>query len=273
MELLKSVDPVHGALAAGIAIVIIVLFRQLRQRWHTDTQKQKERENAIRAAREAERSSLMQSGVQRSKVIQPKNRMPLGDPLGTPFTGNIQGIAAKWEVEIHKLGRQIIGQIDSKMSALQTITLDANRTANRLEILVEHLEQIARQQMEWQQNQREQSAETEKSPAEGTQTVIPATVSFPEKADPLGNVLKELADDLDDIHQTIKRSTVLREQPEPATILRMASETAYSNLRSEVEMLANYGLEPQDIAQRLNISLGEVDLMLQVQQNRLDRTM
>jgi DNA-directed RNA polymerase specialized sigma24 family protein len=199
--------------------------------------------------------------------------MPLGDPLGTPFTGNIQGIAAKWEVEIHKLGRQIIGQIDSKMSALQTITLDANRTANRLEILVEHLEQIARQQMEWQQNQREQSAETEELPIEGSPTVIPATVSIPEKANPLGNVLKELADDLDDIHQTIKRSTVLMEQPEPATILRMASETAYSNLRSEVEMLVNYGLEPQDIAQRLNISLGEVDLMLQVQQNRLDRTM
>ena len=274
-ELLKSIGPIYGMMIAGIIIVIIVLLRQLGQRQQMNTRRQKEREKALRAAQEAERKNQTQACCgQQSKVIQPKTRVPLGNSLGIPFAGNIQGIAAKWEVEIHTLGRQIIGQIDSKISALQAITLDANRTANRLEILVEHLEQIALQQMEWQQNQLtqnqgEQTAETEPQ-ANEQPTVIPATASVP-NADPLGNVLKELADDLEDIHKTIKRSTALMGQPEPATILRPA-DTPYSNLRSEVEMLANYGLEPQDIAQRLNISLGEVDLMLQIQQNKQNRT-
>lgn len=276
MELLKSFDPTYGMLIAGITIVIIVLLRQLGQRQQMNTRRQKEREKMLKAAQEAERKSQMQACCgQQSKVIQPKTRVPLGNSLGVPFTGNIQGVAAKWEVEIHTLGRQIIGQIDSKMSALQSITLDANRTANRLEILVEHLEQIARQQMEWQQNQltqkqREQDAETG-SPTDEPPTVIPATAPVP-NADPLGNVLQELADDLEDIHKTIKRSTVLMERSEPLTILRQATDAPHSNLRNEVEMLANYGFDPQDIAQQLNISLGEVDLMLQFQQNRLDRT-
>ena len=271
VELLKSIGPNYGMMIAGIIIIIIVLLRQLGQRQQKTTQRQREREKAIKAAQEAERKNQTQTCCgQQSKVVPPKTRMPLGNPLGTPFSGTIQGAAAKWEVEIHALGRQIIGQIDSKMAALQTITLDANRTANRLEILVEHLEQIARQQMEWQQSLRKQYAETEPPTAEPP-TVIPVTAPVLQVA-PLGNVLKELADDLEDIHETIKQSTVLLGQPEPATILRLPADTPYSNLRSEVEMLTNYGLDPQDIAQRLNISLGEVDLMQQAQQNRLDRT-
>ena len=214
----------------------------------------------------------------------------MADPLGTPFTGNIQGVAAKWESEIHKLGRQIIGQIDSKMAALQAITLDANRTANRLEILVEHLEQIARQQIEWQKSQIAQSQRTldgEAAPRETEPvTVVPSATgtdaenSVPEAA-PLGDMLKELSEDLEGVHRAIKQSTTFSEEVEPAVVLRLAELQAQppepqslttrlsSNLRGEVEMFSNYGIEPEEIARRLNISLAEVDLIQQIQQSRV----
>ena len=275
-------------LSVGILLVIIVLMRQLSSRQRYNVQRQRERAAIIKTAQEAEHKNkgLTQTAtLQKAKVVQSQTRIPLSDPFGVPFTGAIQGKAAKWEAEIHALGRQIIGQIDSKMAALQAITVDANRTANRLEILVEHLEQIARQQIEWQQNQMVQSqttqnAEMESMAESNPPAVIPvaATATIPE-ATPLTEVLKELADDLEGIHKTIRKSTTFSEQAEPATILRLEElqegtpkADSSSNLRDEVEMLANYGLKPQEIARRLNISLGEADVMLQIQRNRLERT-
>lgn len=276
-----SIGPHHYFLL-GLLIVILTLLRLTSQRFRKNAEKKRQYAEAVQAAKEAERKRQLESVVPKSKVSMPKSRLPLADPFGTPFTGNIQGIAAKWEAEVHQIGRQIIGQIDSKMAALQAITLDANRTANRLEILVEHLEQIARQQIEWQRDQMVQNTlieSTESVPVEAVPiNVIPAAESVPDAA-PLTNMLKELTEDLEGIHKAIKQSTTFDEQPKSATILRLAELQAKtpvidspSNLRGEVEMLSNYGLNPQEIAQRLNISLGEVDLMLQVQQNRLDRT-
>ena len=264
----------------GLAIIIVTMLRLTIQRMRKTAEQQERRVAAVQAAKEAERKRQMESMTPKSKVSSPKTRAPLTDPFGTPFTGNIQGIAAKWETEIHQIGRQIIGQIDCKMAALQAITLDANRTANRLEILVEHLEQIARQQIEWQQQQlaRNAQAESAKISSAGVPlTVIPAVESIPEAA-PLTDVLKELTADLEGFHRTIRQSTTFDEQPKPVTVVRPVepqketSEVSSANLRSEVEMLSNYGLDPQEIARRLDISFGEVDLILQVQQNRLTRT-
>ena len=258
-----DIDPLQLVFLLGLVIVIVTLLRQLGQRVRHNTEKQRRREAALKAAREAERKSLLQTNLPKSKVSLPQTRAPLGDPLGTPFAGNIRGQAARWEAEIHQLGRQIIGQIDSKMAALQAITLDANRTANRLEILVEHLEQIARKQIGRQQEAAQNMvAESVETPS----TVISAEESAP-AATPLADVLQELTDGIEDFRNTVRQSTTFKEQPEPATILRM-EEIQAKNIRREVEMLTNYGLEPPEIAQRLNISSGEVDLILQVQQNR-----
>ena len=253
----------------GLIIVIVTMMRLTYQRFRKNAEQQRQYETALQAAKNAERKRQQEAVIPKAKVYASQTRIPMADPFGSSFTGNIHGIAAKWEAEIHQIGRQIIGQIDSKMAALQAITLDANRTANRLEILVEHLEQIARKQIEWQQSQIERNTQAElpeQVPATASPTVIAATESVPEAA-PLAEALKELADDLEGIHETIKRSTTFEEQPEQATILRL-SEPQTKNLRSEVEMLANYGLDSQAIAQRLNISLAEVDLIQQVQQNR-----
>ena len=262
-------DPFYLALA-GIIVIILVLMRQLGQRTRQNAERRRQREAALQVALETERKSHVPTSLLKAKVSPPKTRPPVGDPFGTPFTGVIQGSAAKWEAEIHKIGRQIIGQIDTKMAALQAITLDANRTANRLEILAEHLEQIAQKQIDRQQSPIAAESVSTGEPA----SVIPATVSMTE-AVPLSDMLKEITDDLEDFRKTIKQSTTFTEPTESATILRLAELQADSpkidsplNLRSEVEMLSNYGLQPQEIARRLDISLGEVDLVLQVQQNR-----
>ena len=257
----SSVEPAYWGIMIGLIIVITMLLRMLGQRSRKNAEQRRQHAAAIQAALEAEQKRQSETALPRAKVPLSTTRVPMSDPFGIPFTGSTRGVAAKWEAEIHQLGRQILGQIESKMAALQAITLDANRTANRLEILVEHLEQIAQRQIEWQQQQIAQSAEII---PEVSSTVIPATESVPDAA-PLADVLKELANDLEGIHDTIKRSTTFDDPPVSATVLRL-SELQTKNLRSEVEMLANYGLSPREIVQRTDLSLGEVDLMLQAPQ-------
>jgi len=280
-------DNTYFLFLLGLIIIIVTLLRLFWQRVRQNTEKQRQRETALKMAQEAERKTITQTNLPPSKRAMPQTRVPLGNSLGTPFTGAIQGQAARWEAEIHQLGRQIIGQIDSKMAALQAITLDANRTANRLEILVEHLEEIARMQItriqtaEQQENASSPNDSSnpnspDEAPAESPPTVIPATESAL-AATPLAEMLQELTEDIDDFRRTVGESTSLRsdtkpdltERPERASVLRM-EEVPVQDLRGEVEMLANYGLEPQEIAQRLNLSAGEVDLILQIQQNRTE---
>jgi DNA-directed RNA polymerase specialized sigma24 family protein len=142
-------------------------------------------------------------------------------------------------------------------------------------MLVEHLEHIARQQIEWQQSQLAKIAESMESDLpEKPSTVIPATESASAVA-PLTDVLKELAEDVEGVRKKIKRSTSFATQVAPATVLRLSelqaetsSADSSSNLQGEVEIMSNYGLEPQEIAQRLGISLEEVDSMLQAQPNQ-----
>ena len=251
-------------LLLGLIIVIVVMMNQVRQRQRQKIQKPRQRDPALQAAQEAERKTQMLTRLPKAKV---QTSVPLPDPLGIPFVGTIQGNAAKWETEIHKLGRQIIGQIDSKMAALQAMTLDANRIANRLEMLVEHLEQFAQTQMQGQQNPRTPQAEG-KPTADKPETVIPATALAPQAA-PLTEMLEEFADERENIRRAIRQSTAFTEQPQQATVLRLAElqkeglgNDVSASLRSEVEMLANYGLTPKEIAQQLNISQGEVDVML-----------
>ena len=257
----------HSELIAllGIALVTMTMFRMALQRIRKKTEREQQREIAIQAAQDAERKEQLAATVPKLKVPPPKTRAPLGNPLGTPFTGGAQGVAAQWEAEVHQIGRQIIGQIDCKMAALQAITVDANRTANRLEMLVEHLEQIARKQTEWQQQMAGGSAET--SP-----TIIPAA-ALTSDAVPLTDALQELTENLTGFRNAIRQSTAFGEQPEPVTVLRLSQSAGdvSVNLRDEAEMLSNYGLDSQEIARRLNISIGEVDLILQVQQSRSER--
>jgi DNA-directed RNA polymerase specialized sigma24 family protein len=250
-------DYTYVVLLAGIIIVIVTSLNQLRERHRRNARKQVQRDTALEAAQEAHRKTQMLTRLPQAKV---QTSVTLPDPSGIPFTGVMQGKAAKWEVEIHKLGRQIIGQIDSKMAALQAMTLDANRTANRLEILVEHLEQFARTQIQ------------EQPRAEVSETIISAS-ELPTEAAPLAEVLEELTEELEGIRKNIRQSTAFTEETQHATILRLVElqkeelgNDRAADLRGEAVMLANYGLDFREIARRLGISQGEVEIMLQMQE-------
>ena len=269
------ITPQQWALA-GLVLLAWTTLRMMIQRSRNVAEKEQQREAIIQAAKKAERKRQLDSAVPKSTMSSSNIRTAATDSSPS-HASNIKNVSAKWEAEVHKIGQQIVGQIDCKMAALRTITLDANRTANRLEMLTEHLEQIAKKQIEWQQQQLAENTQTES--AAGLPTVI-STAELTHEAAPLTDILEELTEDLKGIRATIRLSPTFSEQPEPVTVLRLPEpqkETPVSeepvNIRNEVEMLLNYGLEPQEIARRLNISPGEVDLILQVQQNRFDRTM
>jgi hypothetical protein len=133
-------------LILGIVIVIISLIVQLRKRHILESARKRKQYDAIVAAQKEKREELIQKGEDPKKKpgTSEMTRVPINDPFGNKFSsGAAQGQIAKLEAELFALGRQLIGQLDSKMIAIETLTLEANRTANRLELLIEHFEQVA----------------------------------------------------------------------------------------------------------------------------------
>ncbi|MDR2706817.1 MAG: hypothetical protein LBC02_13635, partial [Planctomycetaceae bacterium] len=113
-------------MVAGIVIMTASLLLHQFKRRRLELEQQAKRRAATEAIREAERKQQLQTGKtakakpEKSYSAMPE-RIPLPDLSNQQFTGaysprNI----AKWEAEIHQIGRQMIGTLDSKMVALQT---------------------------------------------------------------------------------------------------------------------------------------------------------
>jgi len=218
----------------------------------------------------------------------------------------VQDITAKWEEKIQQMGQQIIGRLDRKMMALQAITLEGNRMANRLEVFVEHLEQTTRKRMVEQECQVDDSANVQIAnvPASSAQVAntgstkpgaakmsqssishiphIPQAESMPGThpacdASSFTDVLQKIADiteDVEAVGKKISQSTSFYKRVELEEVVRQAepqgkaSEKKLSaDLCADVEMLLNFGLKPEEIAQRLGVSVWELDLLLQVHEN------
>ncbi|GHT09811.1 hypothetical protein FACS1894170_01020 [Planctomycetales bacterium] len=282
----------------GIAIVIMTLMLQLRSR-SKKTAKQKQQEKAaVKAAWEAEKKRAVQTGKALKSTAENAplpDRMPLGEPLGTPFTGAmLSKHIAKAEIEIHQLGREIIGRIDSKMVALQTLTLEANRTANRLEILVEHFEQL------YANNQHSNNGKSENE----KHNVIPIAEAAAklDDAEPLADVLEELQEDIANISKVIRDKTVLKTaSPQTDGVLKilepvltptpvprsLSLDSLYHapanteqpsvevpktspqlDVRKEVEVMSNYGYTPEQIASSLGITVEEVELVQKLRNDK-----
>ncbi|MDR0610689.1 MAG: hypothetical protein LBG58_11305 [Planctomycetaceae bacterium] len=140
-------------MVAGIIIMTASLLLHQFKRRRLELERQARQRAAVEAIRETERK---QQQFQTGKTVKTKpektssaipERIPLPDLPNQQFTGaysprNI----AKWEVEIHQIGRQMIGTLDSKMVALQTLTQEANRAANRIELLLERFEELVKPQ-------------------------------------------------------------------------------------------------------------------------------
>ncbi|MCL2710633.1 MAG: hypothetical protein FWE95_07115 [Planctomycetaceae bacterium] len=186
---------------------------------------------------------------------------------------NIKEIATKLEAEVWQAGQHAIGQLDRKITALQTATLEGNRMANRLEVFAEHLEQTAQKKMEWQQQQqivRHARAEAAKVLPTflPTSTPAPETISF-------NDVLKEIAainDDVDDVSMKIRQIEAFGKKPEIAALLQPPESfieppsEMILKLHEDVKILSFDGLESYEIARKLDISPIAVDLILQTQE-------
>ena len=140
-------------LIAGIIVVTFSLLRYNIKRRRREVEEFARRRAAAQAARETAEKKQKEMGqpvkikVGSLKPLQ-SERVPLPDAVETTFAASVTPPnIARWETEIHEIGRQITGKIDSKMVALQTLTLEANRAANRLELLLEQLEKIVKTQI------------------------------------------------------------------------------------------------------------------------------
>ncbi len=61
----------------------------------------------------------------------------------TMFTGSsLPPEFAKWEIEIHELGRQTVARINTKLAAMQALVTEANRVSRQVETMIEHLEEL-----------------------------------------------------------------------------------------------------------------------------------
>lgn len=253
-----------------MAILTFSLFRYQIKRKRRETERKALRQEAARLAAQAEQKRQVQTG-QKVKTHRSTDRVPLSESGQDTFVGAMPPKQVlKWELEIDEIGRRMLGQLDSKMSALQAMILESNRIAQRMEILVETLEKYKKN-------------ENKESKSENAAERIPF-------------VFSELEAGLDERVPRDAQS-VLADKPLPVAVLREAEKEPASTqptsssgvgstfdsvfseknhsfrpvplaseIKKQIRMLANYQYEPRQIAQMLNITVGEVDLALSIQE-------
>ena len=305
---------------AAIVILTLSLIRHYHQRRKQEAKRAADRRAAALVAREAERKRLEMLGeTPKVKLASGSRAMPDRVPLQEPFDMTFAGGAhprniAKWEAEIHQIGRQMIGQLDSKSVVLQTLTREANRAANRLEILIDHLESLLKSTDALQKpvfamgqpniipreeaataveaftdvlNELESELDQLCEPVEQSMSVLKAETMVAETADvpatsvptptdvrQPGLALSSLFDDnLVPMRNetTIKlaavpshQTSLIEQSIRPQTTMDrfMSDATAKLDTRSQVEMLDNYGYTPKQIAEDLNLTVEEVQLII-----------
>jgi DNA-directed RNA polymerase specialized sigma24 family protein len=152
---------------------------------------------------------------------------------------------AQWEVQMHELTRELSARLDSKMGALGQLIREADRAAARLETALA----------------RAQGAVTLPSaPAKTTETAREVL----RVADGLDGSRANQADGLKPRRES---SSSLASSLEPAR--GAAADGLSSHHRyDEIYILADYGHSPAEIAQRLGIPIGEVELILSLRSKR-----
>jgi hypothetical protein len=142
---------------------------------------------------------------------------------GSPLSGRLPSDLAQWEVEMHETARQLSAQLDSKLSLLQSLIVEADRAAARLEGMLER-------------------AYPTLPPGNQAESLCPGTA--------------QAHDDLQDLEPIAEESKSLAAD-------RMPSQAAdRARRRGEVYRLADYGFGPSEIARRVGSPVGEVELIL-----------
>jgi DNA-binding NarL/FixJ family response regulator len=138
----------------------------------------------------------------------------------------------RWQIEMHDTARELKGQLDCKLSALQALVALARRESDRLEAALHRAEQLD----------------------------LPATASA--DAPPPRHTLAQL--------EALADSAALADPTALAAAARLSDlpggveDNLFDSNRRSIDLarLADQGLSPAEIAHRLSLPLGEVELLL-----------
>jgi hypothetical protein len=232
-------------LLAGIVIITMSLMLHLFKRQRLNAERQAKFRAAAETAKELERKLQLQTNKpvknqQEKSYRSASDRMTISNSKEQPFNGGFTPRqVAKWELEIDQLGRQWTGTLDSKMIALQTLTQEANRVANRMELLLEQFELLVHTKNETKskihqtENESYQVVTAEEKITQKEFTTIPSTKSSTQTPEEFSNlipankteypaepfVLDDLETEIDRLQQQIADGTVY--QIPHATILKI----------------------------------------------------
>jgi hypothetical protein len=153
--------------------------------------------------------------------------------------------AAKWEVQMHEIARELSARLDSKMGALEHLIHEADRAAARLDRAVAAAQRAG---------------------------VVPAAAVKAPAAQPLAAMPNEpwsappasQADGLKTPRETAASSVASAAGPRNAAPRGPTPEQRYE----EIYTLANYGHDAAEIAQRVGSPIGEVELILSLRRKR-----
>jgi hypothetical protein len=177
---------------------------------------------------------------------------------------------AGWEVEMHEFVREIKAELDSKMRALQAMTADADRAADRLEAALKGSPNSTflpgNSPRENFYRKDETSAVPKKSPS-----FSPASAALREpRPSEIENPVLRFPEVAGRGKQGIDLGNLPSSQVEslsPAGVPHPEHSSAQTK-KEEIYTLADYGMKPAEIASRVGHPIGEVELILSLRGKR-----
>jgi len=140
----------------------------------------------------------------------------------------------QWEVQMHDLARELSGKLDSKMSVLAQLIQEADRAAARLEAAIERLPSSAPSPP----GARDDSASSEPPPRPRNQA------------------------------EALHAANVMEPSTSPPAPSETASPVSPDRRYDEIYLLADYGFDVAEIARRVGIPIGEIQLILTLRTQR-----
>jgi len=196
--------------------------------------------------------SLIRMQRRSGRQVPPSSREEPG--LGD-FAGSAHGAGhtphpstvTDWEVRMHELARDIEGRITSKLGLLENLVREADRAAARLEAALRATEQLRQTQAAGFLSS--EALHVPQGPASGEPGPSPSEAAA--QPDPTSE------DTPPNLAQPEEQSTIAAESPGRDT--RPADE---------IYTLADYGYDPDEIARRTGLPVGEVQLILRLRKTR-----
>jgi len=154
-------------------------------------------------------------------------------------------VMQRWEVQMHEVARDLFGQLDSKMGALEQLIREADRASARLEAALS----AAREE------EGRSAPNAASTTLHGEQPLREATAAGPALTNQAEKLKSAGLEDQGSRGQTTGTEEVSEE---------VSRERRYE----EIYLLADYGFDAAGIAQRVGSPIGEVELILSLRDKR-----